>query len=176
MMSDEMMMKQFEFTEADLQANERGLLSESQQARWRKAGAWSGSMMKTAVPLVFALLAVTVGLIISAVIGRIVLGGLITLILAVVGAVVIRLVMGGGQKAEPLSLAVGRAEGVAHLKETLDSDEHDMTRRYKLEIDHHTFQLFRKTQFEALENGAKYVVYYYEDAGHKYIISLRETK
>jgi hypothetical protein len=174
MMSHDNIMEQFKFTKADLEANKRGLLSESQQARWVGAGRWSGAVMKTAVPLIIAVIIAIVGFIISAVIGQLAVGGIMTIVFAVLGAVVSRLVMGSGVKKERIQLTVGRVEGVAHLKEMLESDEHDLTRRYKLEIGHHTFQLFRKTQFEALENGAGYIVYYLDD-GKKFIVSLEES-
>jgi hypothetical protein len=102
-------------------------------------------------------------------------GSLLSLVVAAVVGVGMRMRAGrSGNDESPVPVtAVHRAEGITHLKEVIDRSEHSPSRHYKLEIEHHTFQLFRKEQFEALENGARYAVYYL-DNDDKYIVSLEK--
>lgn len=174
-MTDPNLMQLFKFTADDLQANRRGQLSPTQQARWAEAEQWSGSMAGTAVPLITAAVIAVIGIILSFVVGQLIVGSMLSLVVAGVVGVGMRIRAGRSDHDEmpaPVT-AVYHAEGVAHLKETLDRSEHHTSRRYRLEIEHHTFQLFRKEQFEALENGARYAVYYLDD-DDKYIVSLEK--
>jgi hypothetical protein len=170
-------MQLFKFTADDLSANRRGQLSAAQQARWAEAGQWAGSMAGTAVPFITAAVIAVIGIIISFIVSQPVVGSLLSLVVAAVVGVVMRMRAGqSGHEEMPVPVtAVGRAEGAAHLKEILDRSEHNTSRRYKLEIEHHSFQLFRKELFEARENGARYIVYYLDD-DDKYIVSLEESK
>ncbi len=170
------LMELFKFTPDDLQANRRGQLSPAQQARWTEAGQWAGTMMTTAVPLIVSLFIAVIGIIISVVVNQLVLGSVISLIVAGVIGFGLRMWARQSRQDEvsvPVT-AVCRAEGIAHLRETVDRSEHQTFRHYKLEIEHHTFQLFRKEQFEALENGARYIVYYLDD-DDQYIVSLEKA-
>lgn len=175
-MTDPNLMTLFKFTPDDLQANRNGYLSAAQQARWAEAGQWAGSMMTTAVPLIVSLFIAIIGIIISVVVNQLVLGSVISLIIAGVVGLGMRLRAKRSSQDETAipATAVHRAEGIAHLKETTDRSDHETSRRYKLEIEHHTFQLFRKEQFEALENGKHYIVYYLDD-DDKYIVSLEKA-
>jgi hypothetical protein len=170
------LMELFKFTPDDLQANRHGQLSPAQQARWADAGQWAGSMTTTAVPLIVSLFIAIIGIIISVIVGQPVLGSVISLVVAGVVGVGLRMRARRSiqDEASVSVTAVRCAEGVAHLRETMDRSEHETSRRYKLEIEHHVFQLFRKEQFEGLENGARYIVYYLDD-DDKYIVSLEKA-
>ena len=168
------LMTLFKFNHQDLDANRQGRLSAEQQARWQGAGQFSKMIMQVAIPLVVAGFIVIVSVAVGFIIGRLVLGALIGFVLAALvgGGIALLAWLNGRNKPASASLAVGRAEGIAHLKEYYDHGEPGMSiHQYKLEIEHHSFQLFRKEQFEALENGGRYVVYYL-DNDEKYIVSL----
>ncbi len=168
------LMTLFKFNHQDLEANRQGRLSAEQQKRWQGAGQFSSMITQVVIPLVVAGFIVVLGLVVGFIIDNLVLGGLIGLVLgAVVGGGIGLMAWNNGRnKSETASVAVGRAEGVAHLKEVHDRGEPGMSfHRYLIEIEHHTFQLFRKEQFEALENGGRYIVYYLDNE-EKYIVSL----
>ena len=171
-MASEKLMHLFKYDHTDLRANQNGRLSPAQQARWVEAGEWSKSVLQTAVPLITALLIAIVGIVISLASEKILVGSLVS--------VVVALLVGGGvwvgmrrsSTAVPQGMpAVGRAAGAAHLTDEIEYDEHSASRRYRLEIENHTFQLFTKQQFEALKNGDRYAVYYLDNE-EKYIVSI----
>ncbi|MCB8943195.1 MAG: hypothetical protein H6658_05525 [Ardenticatenaceae bacterium] len=174
-MTEPNFMQLFKFTPDDLQANRRGQLSPVQQARWAEAGQWAGSVMQTAVPLITAALIALIGITISLFLEQSTIGIMISLVIAGLVGVGLRLRARRNGRQETLVpiTAVHRAEGIAHLQEIVDRSEHNTSRRYQLEIDPHIFPLFRQEQFEALENGARYAVYYLED-DNKYIVSLEK--
>lgn len=165
----------FKFTVDDLHTNRQGHMSVAQQQRWANAGQWAGTMTTTVIPLIVSIFIAVVGLIISVIVEQIVVGGILSLLLASVVGLGTRLALGRNGRSETpqQGTAVQRAEGIAHLRETVDHSKHGASRHYQLEIEHHTFPLFRKEQFEALENGARYIVYYLDDDS-KYILSLEQ--
>ena len=172
----EALMQVFQFDHEDLQANRRGRLSATQQKRWAEAEQWSQSILQTTIPLAVAVLLAAVGVAVSQFLAQPLWGVVVSLALSflVGGWLSLRNRRNGRAATVPTAeLTVHKAEGVAHLKDHIDHDEQGSTRRYKLEIEHHTFQLFRKAQFEVLENGARYAVYYLDD-DDKYILSLEK--
>lgn len=168
------LMQVFQFDHEDLQANRQGKLSATQQKRWAEAEQWSQSVLQTTLPLAVAVLLAAVGVAVSQFLAQPLWGTVVSLGLSVlVGGWLSLRNRRNGRAAPTTQIKVHKAEGIAHLKDPIDHDEHDSSRRYRLEINHHTFQLFRKVQFEALENGARYAVYYLDD-DDKYILSLEK--
>ncbi|MCB0027793.1 MAG: hypothetical protein KDE28_07805 [Anaerolineales bacterium] len=174
-MSLEILMDRFKFTQADLEANRQGHLSAAQQARWAGAGQWSRKLLRTTIPLLVAAFVAVVGLIISLVLNTLVVGSAVSLIIAGLVGFTIRWLAGLGGRGEVAveTTSVGRAEGVVHLRESFDRGEDSTFRRRQLEIGHHTIQLLNKEQFEAIENGARYIVYFM-DNDEKWIVSIEE--
>ena len=173
-MSTENLMSLFKYDLSDLRANQNGRLSPAQQARWVEAGQWSQSVLQTAVPLAVSLLIAVVGIVVSLAAEQTVVGSLISVAVALLVGGGIWVVMRRGQTAVSQDIpAVGRAEGIVKLTDEIEYDEHNASRRYRLEIEQHTFQLFTKQQFEALENGVRYAVYYLDNE-EKYIVSLEK--
>ncbi|WP_420629721.1 hypothetical protein [Candidatus Leptofilum sp.] len=167
-------MSLFKYDLSDLRANQNGRLSPNQQARWVEADQWSQSVVQTAVPLGIFLLILIVGIVISLAANQPLIGSLASVVLALLVGGGVWLGMRREQTAVPPQIpAVGRAEGIAKLTDEIEYDEHNASRRYRLEIKNHTFQLFNKQQFEALENGARYAVYYLDNE-EKHIVSLEK--
>lgn len=171
------LMQLFKFSPDDLRANQQGQLSTAQQTRWAEAGQWAGSMTGITIPLVVAITIAVIGIIISLAVSQPMLGIVLSLVIAGLAGIGVRMMLkpdGRSQTPVPVT-AVHRAEGIVHLKETFDTSGDGMSRRYyRLEIDHHSFQLFRREQFEALENGGHYIVYYLDD-DDQYIVSLEKA-
>ena len=177
-MSTQILMDLFKFDQADLRANQNGRLSPAQQARWVEADQWSQSLTQK-IALGLAAFVAIIGIVISLIVGAALWGSIISLLIALlVGGVSWSFMRRSGHsEAESLSSeslpAVERAEGIAHLREYTDRSERNVRHYYRLEIEHHSFQLFKKEQFEALKNGARYAVYYL-DNDEKYIVSLEQ--
>ena len=173
-MSQDQLMAVFRFDQQDLAANRQGQLSVQQQARWVEAGRWSKSVTGTAVPLAVALLILIVGIFISLGSPRPQVGILIYTVCAILAGLIARSLSQLTRSAKPETLPnVGRVEGPARLTDELEQDEHSMSRRYRLEIEQYTFQLFTKNQFEALKNGERYAVYFMADET-QYIVSIEK--
>ena len=173
-MLDENLMALFKYDLTDLRANQNGRLSPTQQARWVEAGEWSQNVVQTAVSVAIVLLILIVGIVISVAVEQALVGSLVSVVVALlVGGGIWVGMRGKGTAVSPQIPTVGRAEGIAKLTDEIEYDEHNASRRYRLEIEHHTFQLFTKQQFEALENGARYAVYYLDNE-EKYIVSLEK--
>ena len=173
-MSQEELMQIFKFDQQDLAANQQGHLSAQQQARWTAAGQWS----KTVLQKTFAVLAAFIVL----VFGTIYTFSSQQLLWGSLGSVTLALLVGGGvwlivqrqNQAEPEEMpAVGRREGPIRLQDELDEHDQGVSRRYKVEIEDITFQLFTEEQFESLKNGEPYAVYFMDDE-NKYIVSIEK--
>ncbi len=173
-MSQEKLMAAFKFNQQDLDANRQGQLSAQQQTRWAEAGQWSKSVTETAVPLGIALLILIVGIVISLNSLRPQVGILIYTVCAIFAGLIARS-LSQQMRTEKLETTstVGRAEGIARLTDEIQHDEHSSSRRYRLEIEQYTFQLFTKEQFEALKNGERYAVYFMDNE-NQYIVSVEK--
>ena len=168
------LMRLFKFNQLDLEANRQGRLSAEQQARWEGASNWSGMVMQLGVPLVVAGFIAFVGIVLSFMVERLLVGAIVSLCFSAVvgGGIGLFFWQRGRNRPATSTVRVGRAEGIAHLKEVHDRSEPGLhSHQYKLEIEHHSFQLFRKEQFEALENGGRYAVHYLDNE-EKYIVSI----
>ncbi|WP_420641659.1 hypothetical protein [Candidatus Leptofilum sp.] len=173
-MSQQTLMELFKFNQQDLDANRKGRLSEGQQARWEAAGQWSQSVMQKIFPLLAAVFILLVGIILTLVSRQYLVGILLTIAGATLVGGGIRLT---GQRmnqtdSEPMP-SVGRVEGIVHLRENLERSHNELNRRYELEIEHDTFQLFTREQFDAVKNGQRYAVHFMNDE-NKYIVSIEE--
>ena len=175
-MNEPNLMQIYKFTADDLQANRRGQLSVAQQKRWVGAGKWSGKVIKTAVPLITAFVILLFGIVTSIFLDQWLICMVVSVLAAGGAGIGLWFLMGRmvGRDTSETIPAVQRAEDIAHLKKFKDRYENNYSMSYRLEIDHHSFQIFRREQFEALEDGGRYIVYYLDD-DNKYIVSLEKA-
>ncbi|MCA9920022.1 MAG: hypothetical protein KC445_18825 [Anaerolineales bacterium] len=173
-MSQNELMAVFKFNQQDLAANREGKLSAAQAARWAEAGQWSKSVTETVIPLGITLLFIIIGIVMSLNSVRPQVGILIYTVCAIFAGLVARFLSQLTRSAKlETTPTVAQAEGTAKLTDEIGYDEHSSSRRYRLEIEHYTFQLFTKAQFEALKSGERYAVYFMDDE-NQYIVSIEK--
>ena len=173
-MSQETLMQLFKFDQQDLEANRQGYLSEQQQKRWAEAGQWSKSVLQNTFPLLAAVFVVVTGIIITLIVRQFLIGILLTIAgAALVGGGIRLSIQRTNQTAPEEMPVIKQVEGMAQLTENVNRGANDISRRYHLEIAPYRFQLFSKEQFEALENGGRYVVHFMGDED-QYIVSIEK--
>jgi hypothetical protein len=167
-MSAEQLMKEFGFSQEDLDANKQGIVTEGQQGRLRQkrflviAGYTAG---------VAAFLLGTIYLYFVQHNELYALGSL-------VGAFAVGFQGYNSLKGQKAGMSVQRVEGPAKLEKKAesyyaggDNDTRQTREKYFLTVDRHKFEI-KADQHAALTKGAEYIVYYAPE--HKAVLSIEE--
>jgi hypothetical protein len=157
-MTNEELMKYFDFDDADLDLNRNGSLSPKQSARISKS---DNSLRKYFWLIGLALAAVALGLILWAVL-KFQAWSFVILIWAILAGVIAYALLRAAIRIKSTAYRLKKVEGPVELERSVGIDDPDAG--YQLHIGENEFSIGRKLG-RSMKAGDVYAVYYYWEAG-----------